>query len=293
MTDSMKPFDYFEPDHLDEALELLHLYGNRAKVLAGGTDLIVQMKERKLSPQVVVSLRRLKELDFIEMTPGWTPPVLRLGPTTLLSTLAAHPLFDGRLEMLREAALAVGDLQIRNMATLGGNIANASPSADMIPGLIALGAKIRLQKKAGERVLDLADLFVAPFTTRMEPEEILTEILVKPLPEGRGVYLWMPKHTAVDETLVGVAAWLACGPGKRICQKVSLAFGSVSPLPMRARRAEAFLQGKELNHDLLTEAGEIASQEVSPRSRADYRRRIVSILTERALEESWKRVENG
>ncbi len=291
----MKPFEYFEPENLDETLELLHhygQYGNKVKLLAGGTDLIVQMKEKKACPQFVISLRRLKELDFVEMISGDSHSILRLGPMTLLSRIASHPLLAGRLEMLREASLAVGDAQIRNRATLGGNIANASPSADMIPSLLALGATIKLQKKNGQRVLQLENLFATPFATRLAPEEIITEILIDPIPEGNGAYLWMPKRTTVDETLVGASAWLSCDPGKRICQKAFLAFNSVTPVPLRAKKAEAFLQGKELRQDLFREAGEIVCQEVSPRSRADYRRRIVSVLTERVLEKALKRI-NG
>jgi CO/xanthine dehydrogenase FAD-binding subunit len=289
----MKPFEYFEPENLNEALDLLHQHGAHAKVLAGGTDLIVQMKQKMYYPEIVIGLRRLKELDFVQVDTGDSRSILRLGPLTLLKTLASHPMHAGPLEMLREASLAVGDVQIRNVATLGGNIANASPSADMIPALLALGARIRLQKKTGERVLDLENFFLGPFMTQMAPEEMITEIFVHPIPEGNGVYLWMPKRTAVDETLAGISAWLTCDSEKKTCQKTSLAFNSVSPFPIRARKAEAFLQGKELNPVLFRKTGEIASQEVSPRSRADYRRRIVSVLTEKALDKAWRRIKNG
>jgi carbon-monoxide dehydrogenase medium subunit len=293
----MKPFEYFEPENLDEALDLLYQHGAHAKVLAGGTDLIVQMKQKMSPPQIVIGLRRLKELDFVQIDTGDSRSILRLGPMTLLRTIASHSMLAGPLEMLREASLAVGDVQIRNVATLGGNIANASPSADMIPVLLALGAKIKLQKKTGERILDLENFFLGPFMTQRAPEEMITEIFVHPIPEGNGVYLWMPKRTAVDETLVGVSAWLTCDPEKKICQRVSLAFNSVSPFPIRAKKAEAFLQGKELNPDLFPDlfrdTGEIASHEVSPRSRADYRRRIVSVLTEKALDKAWRRIKNG
>ena len=286
----MNPFEYFEPENLDEALELLHQYGDRAKVLAGGTDLIVQMKQKKARPKIVISLRRLRELDFIELTSSNAHSTLRLGPMTPLSVLASHPILSGHLVMLREASLAVGDVQIRNAATLGGNIANASPSADMFPSLLSLEAKIKLRKKNGERILDLEKFFLGPFASQMAPEELITEIFVHPLPQGSGAYLWMPKRTSVDETLVGVSAWLTCDPERKICQRVSLAYNSVSPIPMRARKTEAFLQGKEFNQDLFRQAGEIASQEVSPRSRADYRKRIVSVLTEKVLEKTWKRI---
>ena len=124
----MKPFTYFEPATLDEALDLLHQYGEKAKVLAGGTDLLVQMKQGRVFPEPVISLNRIQQLNFIEVDSE-----IRIGPLTPLSRIATHPSFAGRLAILCEAALAVGDVQIRNVATLGGNIANASPAADM-PG---------------------------------------------------------------------------------------------------------------------------------------------------------------
>jgi carbon-monoxide dehydrogenase medium subunit len=208
---------------------------------------------------------------------------------TPLSLIATTPLLPERLTILREAALAIGDVQIRNAATIGGNLANASPSADMVPALLALGARVRVQKKGAERVLDLENFYRGPFASRLTPEELIVEISILPIPEGSGAYLWMPKRTSVDETLVGVGVWLTCDIGKRTCLEAFLALNSVSPIPIRARNAETFLQGKELTHDHFQKAGEIAAQEVSPRSRAEYRRKIVSILVERALGQAWKR----
>jgi carbon-monoxide dehydrogenase medium subunit len=282
----MKPFAYFEPATLDEACDLLHRFGEKAKVLAGGTDLLVQMKQGKISPQAVISLNRIQQLNFIELDSE-----IRIGPLIPLSRIATHPSFSGRLAILREAALAVGDVQIRNVATLGGNIANASPSADMPPALLALGARVKLRKKGGERFVSLEEFCLGPFCTHLEPEEIIAEILLSPTPEGSGAYAWMPKRTAVDETLVGVGAWLTPDPEKRICLGASLALSSVAPAPFRARNAEFFLLGKELNSENFRRAGEIAAEEASPRSRADYRRAIVSFLAEEALERAWRRVQ--
>jgi carbon-monoxide dehydrogenase medium subunit len=280
----MNPFSYFEPANLDEALDLLHEYGDRAKVLAGGTDLLVQMKQGRISPQAVISLNRIQELNFIEVDSE-----IRIGPLTPLSQIAMHPSFSGRLAILREAALAIGDRQIRNVATLGGNIANASPSADMPPALLALGARVKLRKKGGERVVALEEFCPGPFCTHLEQREIIVEILVSPIPEGSGAYVWMPKRTAVDETLVGVGAWLTSDPEKMTCLRASLALTSVAPVPFRARNAETFLRGKELNLKNFRRAGEIAAKEASPRSRAGYRRAVVSILTEEALDRAWRR----
>ena len=254
--------------------------------MAGGTDLLVQMKQGKISPEAVVSLNRIPELNFIELGSE-----IRIGPLASLSRIAAHPSFSGRLAILREAALAVGDVQIRNAATLGGNIANASAAADMPPALLALGARVKLRKKGGERFVSLEEFCEGPFCTRLEPEEIIATILVPPIPEGGGAYAWIPKRTAVDETLVGVGAWLACDPEKGIRRSASLALGSVAPAPLRARKAEFFLRGKELSQENFHRVGEIAAEESSPRSRADYRRAVVSFLAEEALERAWRRAQ--
>ncbi len=280
----MKPFAYFEPATLEEALDLLHEYGERAKVLAGGTDLVVQMKRKKANPEAIISLFRIQELNFIEIDSE-----IRIGPLTPLSRIASHPLFTGRLALLREAALAIGDVQIRNIATVGGNIANASPSADMPPALLALGAKLRLRKKGGERVVGLEDFCTGPFCTHLEGDELIVEIFIAPVPEGYGAYVWMPKRTALDETLVGVGAWLLCDPQRRTCLRASLALSSVAPVPIRCLRTESFLQGAPLGPATFRQAGEMAAEEASPRSRTDYRRTLVSLLTEEALEKAWNR----
>ncbi len=278
----MKNFEYFEPASLEEALDILHQWGSRAKVLAGGTDLTVQMKQGKIQPEAVVSLSRIGELNFIEAASA-----IRIGALTSMNRIAAS--FTGRLEILREAALAVGDVQIRNTATVGGNVANASPSADMVPALLALEAKARIRKRGGERLVGLGEFCVGPFCTFLEGDELITEFLISPIPEGSGAYAWAPKRTAVDETLVGAGAWLSCEEGKIKC--ASLALGSVAPIPFRARKAESFLQGKPLTGETFRQAGEIAAEEASPRSRADYRRTMASVLTEEALQRAWKRAE--
>jgi len=280
----MKPFSYFEPTTLEGALDLLQQYGERAKILAGGTDLVVQMKQGKIRPEAVISLSRIPGLDIIK-----SDSEIRIGPLVPLSRIAAHPSFSGRLAILREAALAVGDGQIRNAATIGGNIANASPSADMPPALLALGAKVKLRKKGRERVLGLDEFCLGPFCTHLEGEELIAEVLISPIPEGSGAYVWLPKRTAVDETLVGVGAWLLADPRNKTCWRASLALSSVAPVPLRCQETESFLKGKSLSQETFRRAGEIAAAEASPRSRADYRRALVALLTEQALEQAWRR----
>jgi CO/xanthine dehydrogenase FAD-binding subunit len=282
----MKSFQYFEPSTLTEALEILYRYEDRVRVLSGGTDLIVQMKQAKTTPEVVVSLRQLRELNFIDVDSR-----IRIGPLVTMSQIANHPAFGGRFSIFKEAALAVADVQIRNLATVGGNIANASPSADFPPALVALGAQLRLRSKRGERVVGLEDFCTGPFCTHLERDELIVEIFISPIPEGSGAYAWMPKRTTIDETLVGVGAWVVRNSNQNTCHRVRLALSSVAPVPLRAYKAESFLEGKSLNLENFRLAGEIAAEESSPRSRADYRRALVSILTETALERAVRRVQ--
>ncbi len=246
--------------------------------------MVVQMKQGRINPEAVVSLARIPGLNFIDIDSE-----IRIGPLAPLSRIASHRSFTGRLALLREAALAVGDEQIRNAATIGGNIANASPSADMPPALLTLGAKVKLRRKGGERIVGLEEFCVGPFCTHLEGEELLVEISISPTPEGSGAYVWRSKRTAVDETLVGVGAWLQVDPAKKTCLQASLALSSVAPVPIRCRKAESFLQGKTLSPEIFCQAGEIAATEASPRSRADYRATLISILTEEALEKAWRR----
>jgi carbon-monoxide dehydrogenase medium subunit len=135
----------------------------------------------------------------------------------------------------------------------------------------------------------LDEFCVGPFCTHREGEELIVEIAVSPIPQGSGAYVWVPKRTAVDETLVGVSVWLLGDPVQKTCLGAAVALSSVAPVPLRCKKTESFLQGKILNRETFRQAGEVAAAEASPRSRADYRRTLVSILTEEALAEAWRR----
>jgi len=285
----LREFHYLEPSTLSEALSLLDRYDGKAKILAGGTDLIIQMKQKKLTPEYVINLKKISELDYIEYNGQW----LRIGPLVTHSMVANSPIIQKNFPMLVDACLAIGVPQTRNRGTLAGNLCNASPSADTPPALIALDAKLKMESSDGERVMDVEDFFSGPFGTVLKNREMLTEIKIPSLSEwSGGAYLWVPKITAVDETLVGVGVLITLNPDKR-CKEARIGLGSVGPAPIRAYKTEEFLKGKRIEPDLFVEAGEIAVSEASPRSREDYRREMIKVFVKRALGQALRKIEGA
>jgi CO/xanthine dehydrogenase FAD-binding subunit len=279
----MKDFDYAEPKTLEEACSILSSYGPRGKILAGGTDLLVQMKRKKISPACLVSLKGISGLE------GLTPDgaKLRIGALTLLRTLEEDPVVQKRYDFLSKAAGKIGSLQIRNLGTLGGNICNASPSADLPPSLIALDATLELFSLRGRRSVPIDEFFKGPFQIALEDGEVLEAISI----EGKqtrngGSYRWIPKITEVDESLVGIAVYVTLSAGRPMIEKVRIVAGSMGSVPCRVTQAEDSLIGKVVDSKIFREAGEIAAGELSPRSRAKYRREMARVLVEGALDEA-------
>ena len=283
-------FEYFAPSTLSEAVSLLAQYKERAKVFSGGTDLLVQMKQRKLTPEYVIDLKNISELNNIDYKEG---EGLRIGATVTHGILASSRLLPEKFSLLKEASLAVGSVQTRNRGTIVGNIATSSPSADTPPALLALEARLKLVSAAGERLLPIQNFFTAPFKNILQGAELITEIQIPDLPpNSRGVYLWHSKITAEDETLVGVGVVLTVNNmEEKICTHIRIGLGSVAPTPMRAEKAEDFLKGKRVDADIIKQAAEIASHESLPRSRAEYRKEMVKVHVRRALTQALKKIE--
>ena len=280
-----EPLEFHQPTSLAEATRIMLDGGPGGHFLAGGTDLVIAMKEKGLVPKYVVDLKRIPSLSGIreEADGGVT-----IGALTTLREVEISPLIVGRYPFLAQSAAEVGSIQIRNRATIGGNMANATPSADVAPALLALDAKARLAGAGGERVLDLKDFFRGPGQTVAETGEILTELSIPPQdPRLVGEYIKFSPRDMMDLAYIGVAVTLVLAEADRRCESVAIALGAVSPTPMRAPGAEAVLQGQVLTEDLAAEAGEKASEECSPisdvRSSAEYRRAMVRVNTKRAL----------
>jgi CO/xanthine dehydrogenase FAD-binding subunit len=279
-------FEYIAPRSLGEALKLLSAKEEGTYLMAGGTDLVVKMNHGMARPKKIIALKEIPDLDQISFDPN---KGLTIGATALLSHICSHPLIKEKFPALAYAPSQMANVQIRNMGTLAGNLCNASPSADNAPTLMAMGAEVLLKSADGERRMALEEFFVGPGRSAMAPEEIMTAIFVPiPSPRSGASYQRISARGKVDMAAVCVGVMVALEG--QTCKETKIVLGAVAPVPMRAKRAEALLQGKELTQDLLVSAGDLASDEARPisdvRASSEYRKKMVSILTRRALEEA-------
>lgn len=283
----MRYFEYLRPASLEEAVSFLDSHRGECKVLAGGTDLLVRLQRWALEPRYVVNLKGIPGLASIEATDGGG---LRIGALSTLCQVAESPLVPAGFGVLAKAAARIGSVQVRNLATIGGNLCNAAPSADMAPPLMALGARLVISGKSGERSLPLEEFFLGPGETGLGPDEVLTHILVPQPPPGTVCLYWKQGgRQAMDIAIIGVA--VALRPSGSLCQGVRIVLGAVAPVPMRARAAEAFLEGKTPTEEVAREAGRLASEEAQPisdvRASEYYRRKLVAVFVRRLVAEAW------
>ncbi len=280
-----EPLEIFQPTSIREASTILKEKGPGGRFLAGGTDLLIAIKEKGLVPNYIVDLKRIPAISGIRQEPdgGFT-----IGALTTMREIEVSPSICKKYPFLAQSAAEVGSIQIRNRATVGGNMANATPSADVAPTLLVLEAKAKIAGTNGERVIELEDFFRGPGQTVMRPEEILTEILIPPSrPRLVGEYIKFSPREMMDLAYVAVAVALILNEKQKRCESVRIALGAVSPTPMRARKAEAVIENQILTEEIAERAGEEASKECKPisdvRSSADYRRAMVAAMTKRAL----------
>jgi len=266
--------------------------GPEVKLVAGGTDLLPQMKNGLVKARRVVDLSQLPELKLVERVGDGG---LRVGAGVSARTLElAQPVRDG-FTALAESASVVGSLQIRNLATLGGNLANAAPSADMAPPLLALDAQLLIAGPRGQRRVPAVDFFLGVRRTQLAPDEILVEIIIPaPGPGSGGTYVRHTPRRELDIAVVGVAAQLTIANGK--CVKARIALAAVAPVPVRANAAEARLEGEAVTPTLIEEVAQLAVEASSPisdqRGSAEFRRHLVRVLTRRTLATALERA-NG
>jgi CO/xanthine dehydrogenase FAD-binding subunit len=285
---SRAKFEYYAPPTVEEASRLLVEAGAGAFVLAGGTDLLVKINHEMVHPRAVISLNKIKELDFIRFQRNRG---LTIGAGARLADVEAHPDIRRKYPAVAYAAGVTANTQVRNMGTVAGNLCNAAPSAENAPTLIAMNAEVALFGKDGERRLPLEDFFKGPGLTALEPGEIMTSIFVPLPPAGSGAsYQHISARGKVDISAVCVGA-MVC-PGEGALKDVRIALGAVAPVPMRAVKAERVLKGKAISDDLVNKAAEQARKEARPisdmRAGAEYRRAMVEVLTRRALIEALK-----
>ena len=281
-------FEYLEPATIEEAVSLLTKYDGQAKVIAGGTDLVVQMREKAVKPDYVIDIVNIPGLDYINYD---EKQGLSIGALTSIRSLEKSAELCQRYPVISQAASQLGSVAIRNTGTLGGNLCNASPSAETAPALIGLSAKAKIVGPDGERVVPLEDFFTGPGTSVLKTAELLVEIQVPVLPpRAKGVYL---KHTirgTIDLAIVGIAIITTLEPETKICEDIKVVLGAVAPTPMRDKKTEELIRGKRIDDTLINESAESASTEAHPisdvRASAWYRTEMVKALTRQALRET-------
>ena len=275
-------FEYYTPDSVEEACQLLSKFGPKAIAIAGGTDIVVKMKKEVLAPEILVAIGHLPQLKKIEYVPG---KGVVLGAGVTHNEVQNSIFVQEKYLSVSEAAHQMANNQVRNLGTIGGNISNAVPSADMPPILIALDTTVKIVGPKGERTLPLEDVFKGPNQTVLDHDELITEFVI---PDGSftgSTYIKFGLRASGALAVVGVAASVQMEGD--IIKDTRIVLGAVSPVPVRAKEAENFLKGKQASEELFEEAGVIASGECRPisdiRASAEYRRDMVRVFTRRAL----------
>jgi aerobic carbon-monoxide dehydrogenase medium subunit len=285
----MIKFDYLEPATLAEALSLLEQHGDSARVIAGGTSLIIWMRQRLLMPKVVIGLGRIPDLDTITFN---AQEGLRIGAGARHRDIELSPAVKEHYPLLHETFRKVAQPRIRNMGTIGGNLAGGDPLTDPGASLIALDAELTLRSSNGTRTMLVEDFFVDYYQTALEAGELLTGIRVPPPQRPGWSHIKFTPRSVEDFATVGVAITLR--GQDRTCEDARLALNSVASTIVRAKRAEEVLRGRRLTDEVLREAGEVAASEVDPvddnRGSADYKRDLVKVLVRRAAEEALGRL---
>jgi carbon-monoxide dehydrogenase medium subunit len=284
-------FEYCEPTTIEEACNLLLKYGDGARVFAGGTDLLVKMKHRQVVPRYLVSIKKIPNLDYIR----YDGAILRIGGLATVQSIKESLPVRQRFQALNQAAGLLSTPQVRNLATIGGNLCNASPAADTAPALIASEAKVTITGKGGTRTVAVEDFFVGPGMSVLQPGEILTEIQIANLPRGTGgVYLKHGKRLS-DIAVVGVGVVITLDG--EVCKDIKIALASVAPIPMRAKNAEKVLKGQTVTGELIKKASLMALEEARPiddyRAYAEHRRGMTGVLVEEAIGHAIKQIKLG
>jgi len=274
----LRKFEYLKPDSIKEAILILSQYGDRARILNGGTDLIVGIRDKILQPEYVVDIKTIPHLNKITYN---EQEGLTIGATVTLNEISDSKVVQRNYPILAEACKTVGSYLVRNRATLVGNICNASPAADTAPPLLVLDAKVNIVGSDGEKTVPLNQFFVGVKKNILKKEEVVISLTVPPLRDKwAGVYLKQGRRKDIDLATVGVA--VVC-----VRDEIRIALGAVAPIPVRVFKAEELLRGKIIDESLLEETAKSALAEVSPisdiRSSKEYRKEIVKVLIRRAI----------
>jgi aerobic carbon-monoxide dehydrogenase medium subunit len=283
-------FAYLRPKTIPEAVAFLQQYGDDAKILSGGQSLIPMMKLRIARPAYLIDINRISGLSYIKEEAGF----LKIGGLTREADLEASGLIRSKYPIILDTAHVIADPQVRNLATVAGNLAHGDPANDHPATMLALGTQIVATGPAGERIIPIEEFFLSVFSTALKPGEILTEIRI-PIPPAHsgGAYLKLERKVG-DFATAAVAAQVTLD-GKGAVQKVGIGLTNVGPTPIKARKAEEFLRGKKVDEANARQAGQLAAEEAQPssdlRGPAEYKRGLVKELAKRALSRAAERAE--
>lgn len=276
----MKEIMYFAPSRVDEALKILAEHREKVTILAGGTDIVPRMNYYDVEPDILLYIGGLG-LNYLKVEEG----KLVIGSTTTWSKLACDSLVAEKASVLSEAARHGGSIAIRNAGTIGGNLANASPAADLATPLMVMDAELLLASAKGERIVSVTDFFTGPGETVLKPDELIIEIRVPALAKSKTAFLKLGRRRAMTLSVVNVAVRLDTEDGT--CHDARIALGSMAPTPIRCVKAEEKLKGKSVDKGLINECAEQAVAESNPiddqRATAWYRRKAGKALVSRAI----------
>lgn len=276
-------FEYLEPATIEEAVSLLDEYDGRAKVIAGGTDVMVLVRSKTIKPEYVIDITNIPGLNYIDCDDNG----LRIGAATTIRDIEKSEVIRQHYPIISQAAGRLGSVAIRNVATIGGNLCNAVPSADTVQSLVALSARTKIIGPDGERVLSIEEFIIGVSKTALKKGELLVELQVPvPLPGTKGVYLKYTR-TSVDLAMVGVAIVMTVEDGD-VCRDVKIVCSAVAPTPMRARKAEEVIRGKRIDQALIDRCAQEASNEASPRASSirgtpEEKKEVVALFVKEAI----------
>lgn len=285
--------DVITPNSVLECLEILAKNEGQYRLIAGGTDAVVRMKDGKWRPSVWINIKDIHSLSFIKQVEN----EIHIGPLTTHTELIRSALLREQADVIVEAARQVGATQIQNMGTIGGNMGTASPAGDLIPPLYVLSARIELSSLKGRRVIPIEEFFIGPGKTMMLPNEMITNIIITPQKENEiGIFEKLGPRKAQAISIVNMACSIQMDTNRK-CVGGKIAFGSVAPTVIRAKKCESMLTLADLDEDMIENIGEIAWKEVMPitdiRASAVYRRDMAKALLKRGLFRLMKRWEQG
>ena len=280
----MKSFDYIRPGNMQDAIAALQA-NDDPYLLAGGTDLLIGMKTNAVKPKCLIDLKSIPDIDGIENDNGF-----KLGALTTVRDVEISPLIRQKIPALSAAASTVGSIQIRNRATIGGNLCHGSPAADMAAILLAMNCEVRIATGNGARTIGLDQFFTGPNSTVLKRNEVLSQIIIsKEIEQFKGIYLKHGPRKAMDIGIVNIAILLDADAESGHCNQIMIALGAVAPRPIRATKAEALLNGNKLNPETIQKAAAAAAGEATPitdfRASSGYRKDLIKNLIAKGIDQ--------